>query len=150
MLENKSIFERIAVCLAVVLISFFLFGMGGSLGEKEPTKIPEPEDNFSAMIIDQFDVSSTVSIFSIDGLTFISGKRGKANISIPFKTITSIDFYKKGGDLSAFVKMKDGAEIELKIDEDNILYGRLPYGILSVDIIDVKRVVIMGLEGHEK
>lgn len=149
MSEAKKNFNRIATCSAVIIIALFLTGMG-TLGEKETSKIPEPEYNFSAIIIDQFDVSSVVNFFSIDGLTFISGKRGNATISVPFDNIKSTKFYKKDSKLSAIVIMRDGAEIELKIDKEHVLYGRLPYGILSIDIIDVKKIIINGLAQQGK
>ena len=70
----------------IIMIAFFTIGMG-TLGEKEPTKIPEPDDNFSAKVVDQCDISSEMTLFNLEGQTFISGKYGGATVSIPFDNI---------------------------------------------------------------
>ena len=43
MLKEKNTLERVVLCSAVIISALFLIGMG-TVGEKEPTKIPEPED----------------------------------------------------------------------------------------------------------
>jgi len=146
---KKNIFSKAIGILLAVIFTFSLLGMG-SFDEGIPNKIPEPADNFSAKIIDQHDVSSNITHFSHDGLTFLSGKRGGGFISIPFTNIQCINFIKKGSNQFATVIMKKGAEVELKMDEDGIFYGKLSYGLFSIKIGEVKKIIINGKAGQDK
>jgi hypothetical protein len=110
------------------MIAFFTMGMG-TLGEERSTKIPETKDNFSATVLDQFDFSSDLTLFSFEGQTF-----GGATVSIFFNKIQEIDFYKRGVDLFGVVTMGKGPQV--------------PYGFFSIKSEDVKRVIIKGLTGQ--
>ncbi len=115
----------------IIMIAFFTIGMG-TLGEREHTKIPEPDDNFSAKVVDQCDISSEMTLFNLEGQTFISGKYGGATVSIPFDNIQGIDLYAKGSDIFAMVIMRDGPQVELRMDKDRIFYGQLSYGLFFI------------------
>jgi len=52
-----NLINSIVSASVIIMIAFFNIGMG-TFGEREPTKIPEPNYNFSAKVIDQCDVSS--------------------------------------------------------------------------------------------
>ena len=149
MLRRRSPIVRFLNASVILIIAFFTIGMG-TFGEKEPTKIPEPTDNFSATVIDQGDVSSDITLFSLDGQTFISGRYGGATVSIPFDNIQEMDFYAKGSDLFATVIMRKAPQVELKMDKDRIFYGQLPYGLFSIKIGDVKKIIITGLTKQER
>ena len=105
MLRARKLIDGIVKTTVMLIIGFCVVGMGG-VGEEKLTKIPEPDDNFMATVIDQRDVSSRVALFSLEGQTFLSGKRGDAMVSIPFENIKEIDFYARGRDIFAMVTMK--------------------------------------------
>jgi len=149
MSAKRNIFSKVAGAVLAVIFAFSLLGMG-SFDDKIPKKIPEPDDNFSAKIIDQYDVSSNITSFSLDGLTSVSGKLGGGFISVPFTNIQCINFFKKDGNQFATVILKKGAEVELKMDENGIFYGRLPYGLFSIKIGEIKKIVINGKAGQDK
>lgn len=140
--------DRFAYTLVIIGVAFLALGMG-SLGEEEPTKIPEPNDDFSATLIDQRDISSDITLFSLDGQTFLSGKHGGATVSIPFKNIREIEFYAKDGDLFVAVILREGPQVELRVDKNRVFYGRLPYGLFSIKSEDVKMITINGLTNQE-
>ena len=123
MSSKRNLMDRFAYTLVIIGVAFLALGMG-SLGEEEPTKIPEPNDDFSATVIDQRDISSDITLFSLDGQTFLSGKHGGATVSIPFKNIREIAFYAKDGDLFAVVTLREGPQVELTVDKDRVFYGR--------------------------
>jgi len=149
MLGRKKPIDGIVNTSVILMIAFFAIGMG-TFGDKEPTKIPEPDDDFSATVIDQGDVSSDITLFSLDGQTFISGRYGGATVSIPFDNIQEMNFYAKGSDLFATVIMRKTPQVELKMDKDRIFYGQLPYGLFSIQIGDVKKIMITGLTKQER
>jgi len=84
MLGTRKLINGIVKTTVMVMIGICTVGMGG-VGEEKLTKIPEPGDNFSATLIDQRDVSSCITLFSLEGQTFLSGKHGGAMVSIPKK-----------------------------------------------------------------
>jgi hypothetical protein len=133
----------------MVMIGICTVGMG-SLGQEELKKIPEPDDNFSATLIDQHDVSSSITLFSLEGQTFLSGKRGGATVSIPFENIKEIDFYARGTDIFAIVTMKGESQVELEMEKDRVFYGKLSYGLLSIKAEYVKKITIHGLAKQER
>ena len=69
---------------------------------------------------------------------------------IPFDNIQEIDLYAKGSDIFAMVIMRKGPQVELKMDKDRIFYGQLSYGLFSIKIRDVKKIIIKGLIEQEK
>jgi hypothetical protein len=145
---RKNFINRIVNISVIIMIAFFLLGMG-TLGEREPTKIPEPDEDISAKIVDQSDISSDISLFSLEGQTFISGRHGGATVSIPFDNVQEIDFYAKGNDIFAIVSMQKGPQVELKMDKERIFYGQLSYGLFSIKIGNVKKIIIKGLTKQE-
>lgn len=88
--------------------------------------------------------------FSLEGQTFISGRHGGATVSTPFDNIQEIDLYAKGSDIFAMVIMRKGPQVELKMDKDRILSGQLPYGLFSIKIRDVKKIIIKGLMKQDR
>ena len=140
MLENKGLLNRVLRALAIIMLSFSCMGMG-ALNDEETVKIPEPDYNFSVTLVDQLDVSSDIVFFSLDGQTYISGKRGGATVSIPFANIRSIDFRLEGEDLFAILNLKEKSEFELNINKDQLFYGQLPFGTFSIKTEDTKKVI---------
>jgi hypothetical protein len=149
MLRRRKPIDGIVNTSVILMLAFFALGMG-TFGEKEPSKIPEPDDDFSATVIDQGDLSSEITLFSLDGQTFISGRYGGATVSIPFGNIQEMDFYAKGSDLFATVVMRKRPQVELKMDKDVIFYGQLPYGLFSIKIGEVKKIIITGFTKQER
>ncbi|UCG67518.1 MAG: hypothetical protein JSW12_11310 [Deltaproteobacteria bacterium] len=149
MLGTRRLLDGIVKTTVMVMIGFCAVGMGG-VGEEKLTKIPEPDDNFSATLIDQRDVSSHITLFSLEGQTFLSGKRGGAMVSIPFGNIKEINFYARGRDIFAMVTMKKEPQVELEMEKDRVFYGQLSYGLLSIKVEYVKKTTIHSLAGQER
>ncbi len=149
MLGTRKLIDGIVKTTVMVMIGFCTVGMGG-VGEEKLTKIPEPDDNFSATLIDQRDVSSRVTLFSLEGQTFLSGKRGGAMVSIPFENIKEINFYARGRDIFAMVTMKKEPQVELEMEKDRVFYGQLSYGLLSIKVEYVKKITIHSLAEQER
>ena len=58
---RTRLFERYVFATAIVGLAFLSAGMGG-LGEQDPTKIPEPAQDFSATVVDQRDIASDITL----------------------------------------------------------------------------------------
>ncbi len=134
--------------VSIILVFFGIFSGMGNSGNLKNTEIPEPETDLTATLIDQEGLSSRITRFSLEGNTFIPGKRGGATVNIPFENIQKLDFRKRGNDLDVVVSLKKGETVELKMDEGQNFYGKLPYGTLSIKAGQVKRITIEGLTGN--
>lgn len=125
-----------------------LMGMGSLAGTAVTDTIPRPEKNFSALILDQLDVATECRGISIEGKTFLDGKRGKGAYVIHFEEIDKVYFFKKGETLTARITLrKNGDPLELTVDADRRLYGKTGWGIFQIGLGDVKSLQILGLTG---
>jgi hypothetical protein len=134
--------KKIIVSLSLLLLVFlpFILGMGSIGGSTSPDKIPEPNKKFSAMFIDQYDLVMECWDISIQGSTFIEGKRGAGTIAIDFDKISYVLFQQSGGVLKGIIKMRDDNAIELTLKKQLLAYGRTPYGTYQIQLGDLKMI----------
>ncbi|HEU19562.1 MAG TPA: hypothetical protein ENO00_09370 [Deltaproteobacteria bacterium] len=133
--------KKFLTALAVVSIIPLLMGMGGILGEDSPDKIPLPDEKFNAVYIDQFNVTTECTNVSIQGKSFIEGKRGEGTYAIPFQNVTSVIFLMRNGTLEGHVTLKDGIEMILVLKGDQKAYGKTRYGTFQIKLGDLKKMV---------
>ena len=146
---RTRLFDRYGFAIVIVCLAFFSAGMGG-LGEQDPTKIPEPLHDFSATVVDQRDIASDITLMSLDGQTFLIGKRGGATVSIPFENIEAIEFSMSGKDVYAAVTMKGQPRVELKMEKDRVVYGQLSYGNFAIKVEYIRKIIIHGITKRER
>jgi len=118
----------------------------GSMGEPASVKTPDPDQNFRATVVDQDDVSLELDKFSFDGKTYITGKMGKAELSIDFEKIRSILFVEKDGRIAAVVSLDDYQEIELLLEKDAPCFGTSSFADVRIAASDIKKVIIHGIK----
>jgi hypothetical protein len=128
----------------IICILPFVVGMGSNKGESSPGKIPVPVKKFTATFIDHMDVSAVCGDVSIEGGTFVEGKRGDGKYTISFENINTIVFRLSEGKLSGIVKLNDGNTIELALNKDQRAYGNTKYGTFQIKLLDLKKVIIGG------
>ena len=129
----------------VLLFLPFLVGMGSSIfGGDSADKVPEPEANFTAIYIDQINVITECKEVSIEGKTFLEGKRGKGTYTIPFEKIKKILFVIKNGELKGCIQLKDKSKTELTLKKDHKAYGYTKHGTFQIKLINLKKMVLVG------
>ncbi|MBM4330311.1 MAG: hypothetical protein FJ117_03625 [Deltaproteobacteria bacterium] len=126
----------------VVLISFvFLMGMGELGGTAPVDKIPEPKKNFTVVVIDRQGVKTSLSQFSHDGHVIITGKRGSANVTIPFENISQVQFQGlEGNEILAVISMREPKNFEIKIGQKSKFYGKAEFGTFQIEARDLKSI----------
>ncbi len=129
---------RILLLLAMVPL---LAGMG-SLAEGPADKVPKVNKNYHATYIDQLDVMTECTEVSIEGNTFIEGKRGEGSLAIDFGRIKNILFRMSDNELIGQVRLFDGSETVLTLKKDKKAYGRTRYGAFQIRLADLKKMVI--------
>ncbi len=121
---------------------FFLLGMGELGGGTAPIdKIPTPEKNFSAAVLDREGVQTTLQSFSFEGKIFLAGKHGSASIAVPFDKISEIQFQgQEGGEMGARVVLRDQKTVPIKVEKRSRFFGKTDFGTYQIEAKDLKSV----------
>jgi hypothetical protein len=129
--------------LFAVLLMFVpvLMGMGSPFGQSSPEKIPVPAKKFAVTFVDQMDVVTECTDASIEGGTFIEGKRGDGNNTISFDLIDNISLFLNADTLTGVVKLRDGNVVELTVKKDQKVYGHNRYGTFQIRLADLKKII---------
>jgi hypothetical protein len=133
--------KRTAVFLTVLALWPLITAMSALQGQS-PDKIPTPAKKFVATFIDQTDIITDCHEISIDGVTFLEGKRGNGTNAIPFETIHDVSFLFEGEKLKGIVKLKDGNTFDLTLNKNQIAYGKTKYGTFQIKLADLKKLIL--------
>ncbi len=126
-----------------------LLGMGG-LTETPADKVPPTSRSFAATYIDQMDVVTECTEASIDGKTYIEGRRGEGKLAIDFEKVRSILFRMKDGELTGTVSLLDGSETVIVVNKDRKAYGRAKYGAFQIKLSDLKKMALSPAPGRSR
>ncbi len=135
--------RRSRFLLGALLLVPLILAMGSKQGQT-PEKIPIPLHKYQGSFLDQTDLLTKCSNISIDGQTFLQGKRGEGNYTIGFDKIASILFRMAEGKLIGQVRFRDGSSLDLILNGSQTAYGTTPYGTFQIKLQDLKRVTIGG------
>ncbi len=126
----------------MVLASFLLLmGMGEMGGSAPAGKTPVPEKNFNVRVTDREGTQTALSQFSQEGKVFLAGKRGDANVTVPFEKISQIEFQAlEGKETQARVSLRGQENIDLKLEKQAKFYGKADFGTFQIDAKDVKSI----------
>ena len=127
--------------LVILLFLPLLVGMGSILGDESPDKVPTVEDNFKAAYIDQMDIVNECREISIEGNTFLEGKRGEGTYTIPFDKIKDVIFLIHNATLTGIVHLNDGNKVELILQKDHRAYGKTQYGTFQIKLLNLKKLI---------
>ncbi len=128
------------LCLFLLGTScLLLMGMGELGGTAPLEKIPIPAKDFKVEIIDQLGVKTNLSKFSQEGKVVLAGKRGQAQIAIPFEIISKIEFIKlEGREVILKVSLREPKSYEVKIEKKSKFFGQADFGPLRIEAQDLK------------
>jgi hypothetical protein len=134
--------KKYAVPAALLACFFFLLGMGDLGGGPAPIdKIPTPEKNFSATVLDREGMQTTLQSFSFEGKIFLAGKHGSASIAVPFDKISEIQFQgQEGSEMAARVILRDQKTVPVKVEKRSKFFGKTDFGTYQVEAKDLKSI----------
>lgn len=132
--------RQIAALALLVAVALVCMGMGGFGGTETVTKIPTPDRPFAVTVVDVTDTAFAVSDFSVEGLTLVPVKMGKANVAVDFAQVQSVRILDRGKTLVAVVNLKDGSTQEATISPQTLFYGRTPWGLMQIAAEDIKEI----------
>ena len=135
--------KKLGIFFILLAISPLLLGMSG-VGNESPARIPIPEKNFLASFMDHSDIVTEATMVTIDGGTFLEGKRGEGTYTIAFENIRYADFLLQKEELTARIILKDGSTQVLTVNKKAKAYGKTKYGTFQIRLADLKRMTING------
>lgn len=135
--------SRTAIWMVVLPL---LMGMGDLKEHKSPGEIPVPDLNFQAVVTDSGGIVARLTHVSLDGRTYIVGKKGNATVTMDFDKINEMVFVSHGDKLSATVKLKGGLEEKIDLESSAVLTGRTQYGTYQIESKDIRVLKIKGAE----
>jgi len=133
--------KKIGTLLIIFALIPLLTAMS-ALQSQSPEKIPAPEKKYFATFIDQAEIMTECRNISIDGETFLEGKRGNGTNTIPFEIITEVSFTIEGEKLIGTVKLRDGNTIQLTINKNQRAYGYTKYGTFQIKLAELKKLAL--------
>jgi hypothetical protein len=114
----------------------------GELGGTAPVdKIPAPDKNFTARVVDRQGIESTLSKVSYEGKVFLVGNRGSATVTIPFEKISQLQLQSlEGSEVLAKVFLRDQKSIEIKVAKRAKFYGKAEFGTFQIEMKDLRSI----------
>ena len=126
--------------LAFAAAAWLLFSGMGDMGGESTVLPPDPAESYDASLTDQSDVSVELTRFSFNGVTFINGKMGKADVSIDFKNIQEAVFLNADGDIAAKIHLKTGERLELRMEKTDHFTGVASFGNFRIRVKDTQSI----------
>jgi hypothetical protein len=127
---------------AAIMTSFlFLIGMGGMGGNVPIDKTPEPKKNISVVVVDRQGVKTSLVQFSHDGNVVITGKRGSADVAVPFETISQVQFQGlEGNEILTEISLREPKKVEIKVDKNSKFYGKAEFGTFQIEAKNLRSI----------
>jgi len=120
----------------------------GPWSEDAPdTRVPEPAISYKVQVRDTDLNTFDVVKVSFDGHVFLTGRVGKAKVSVPFDKIDAVWFEPaEGSDVMAMVTLTTGEQQALIVNGNTPCYGVTSYGNIAIDIKHLRDAKFQGRE----
>lgn len=143
--------RKYTALLLSILAFPLLLGMGTGSGNINH-KIPVPDKNYSATIVDSLGVTTKVTQITFDGRTYITGYRGSATVTVPFDKISAVQVGKSEEEkrVAVFITLKAGGSLNILADGKLPCAGAADFGNVQMEFRDIRKVEIHGLVAKEK
>ena len=132
--------KKVIIILCMMFIPL-LMGMGPAGGS--PGSIPLPVKKFQAVVMDQQDVVTEIEDASIEGETYLEGKKGEGTFTVAFENMQAVNFLMNEGRLFGQVKLNDGTMVTLGLNGTRKVFGRTPYGTFKISLGDIKKLTVL-------
>lgn len=132
---------RHAALLLVLAGLPWLMAMGGDSGG--PTRIPELNQDFRAVLVDQQGVTTQLTSFAINGSGFVLAKLGKAQVAIPLEKVKSLELSNpQDKHMDCRVVLADGKVVQVKVEAAISATGKTSYGNFRIKLREVSKITL--------
>ena len=131
--------------LVALLLPISAAAMGDLTGAEGVTRIPEPSLSYRVRVTDTEMNRFLVDKASFEGHIYLSGKVGKARVSLPFDKIRKVIFEPlEGGDVLAVVTLDSGRQQSLIVRGNTPCYGLADFGNVAIQLSDLRDAEFLG------
>lgn len=142
--------KRMLLAGLIVALGLSLLGMGRLDSNSKPEEIPTPDRDVTAVIADVEGLTLTLSQFSINGQTVLSGKLGAGKAAVLFSQIKTVTLAAEAKALRARVELTDQQTVNLVLDRGLTAYGRTRFGVYQVQLDQLKKIEILTVTEKKK
>ncbi|MCU0578758.1 MAG: hypothetical protein MUF69_04340 [Desulfobacterota bacterium] len=142
--------KRMLLTGLIVALGLSLLGMGRLDSDSKPEEIPTPDRDVTAVIADVEGLTLTLSQFSINGQTVLSGKMGAGKAAVLFSQIKTVTLTAEAKTLRARVELTDQQTVNLILDRGLTAYGRTRFGAFQIPLDQLKKIEILTVTEKKK
>jgi hypothetical protein len=142
--------KQISVLGLIVVAALLLLGMGQMESTGKPGEIPNPDQEVTAIIMDNEGLTLTLTQFSINGKTYLQGRLGAGRAAIPFSRVRAITLSPEAKDISVKLELTDHTQMNLLLDKGLTAYGKIKAGTYQVLLDRLKRIEIQSISERKK
>jgi hypothetical protein len=142
--------KRMLLTGLIVVLGLSLLGMGRLDSDSKPEEIPTPDRDVTAVIADVEGLTLTLSQFSINGQTVLSGKMGAGKAAVLFSQIKTVTLAAEAKALRARVELADQQTMNLILDRGLTAYGRTRFGAYQIQLDHLKKIEILTVTEKKK
>ena len=129
----------------ILLLGLSLMGMGKLDPNEKPGTIPIPDREVTALIVDSEGMSLTLTQFSLNGQTVLSGTLGAGKAVVPFDQIKNIHLSPHPKSTEALLELVDLSTLKLTLERGQTAYGKAKFGTYQVSVDRLKKIEIMAM-----
>ena len=141
---------RFLITVLALGFAFLVIAMGKLDPSGNPDEIPLPDKEITVILTDLEGLTLSLTQFSLDGRTFLSGRLGAGKVAIPFNQIRVITFFQEGKTLGARVDLADHTQMNMQLEKGILSYGRLRAGTYQIPIEKIKKIEIQAVADRKK
>jgi hypothetical protein len=142
--------KRMLLTGLIVALGLSLLGMGRLDSDSKPEEIPTPDRDVTAVIADIEGLTLTLSQFSINGQTVLSGKMGAGKAAVLFSQIKTVTLTAEAKTLRAHVELTDRQTVNLILDRGLTAFGRTRFGAFQIHLDQLKKIEILTVTEKKK
>jgi hypothetical protein len=137
--------------LVIILVAaFLLMGMGKMDQSEKPGEIPVPDKEVTAVITDSEGLTLSLTQFSINGNTHLTGRLGAGRVAVPFSQIRVMTFSAEPKGTAVRLELTDRSQMNLLLEKRLTAYGKIKAGTYQISVEQLKRVEIQGIVERKK
>ncbi len=132
-------FRTFLLCLTLTGAVAHATGFGGS---SAPSRIPVPAQDFTATVTDLSGEAATLSKVSFNGEVYVYGKKGEADVAVPFERIDKVRISPTDDKRyrSAYITLRDGDTVTVMVDYDAPCYGETSWGRYRIEVEKIRGI----------
>jgi hypothetical protein len=136
--------------VVIILVAFFLMGMGKMDSSDKFGEIPLPDQEVTVVITDSEGLTLNLTQFSINGKAYLTGRLGAGRVAVPFSQIRVMTLSAEPKGTAVRLELTDRSQMNLLLEKGSTAYGKIKAGTYQILLEQLKRIEIQGIVERKK